>query len=156
MCRIIGKFNIDLLLVDNILVCKWLWSRIIIVNDILVINGNIFFMLIYVVMEWTCKCISVNVIFVQMVVFRFRFYGLIYLVVYLLFVIVDNGWIKNNSIYVRMVVFRFRGLKSGSHRLSYFVFLNFLVFCKWLEMLMNHHKTLRHFGYGLPFGRLRR
>ena len=169
MCRLIGEFNIDLLLVNNILICIWLCSRIIIVNDKIEHNGDFIFFLLYVEREWKSRYMIVNVKCVQVVVFRFRFYGLGYLVFYLLFVIIDNGWFYNNGFFGGMIVFCSYGLFFGSRRnvcsygldfgvqrLSYFGFLKFLVFCKWLERIMNHQKTLRLFAYGLPFGRLRR
>ena len=159
MCRLIGKFNIDLLLVNNILVCIWLCSRIIIVNDKLGHNGNIFIFLLYVKMEWKDRYMTVNVEFIQVVVLRFRFYCLLF--------VVDNGWFYNNGFFGSMVVLRFHGLifglrrfffsyglGTGVQRLSYFGFLKF--FCKWLEKIMNHQKTLRLLRNGLPFGRLRR
>ena len=119
MCSLIGEFNIDLLLVNNILVCIWLCSRIIIVNDKLEHNGNIFIFLLYVEMEWKGRYMTVNVKFVQMVVLRFRFYGLGYFVFYLLFVNVDNGWFYNNGVFGSMVVFCFHGLIFGLSFCSY-------------------------------------
>ena len=83
------------------------------------------------------------------VILRFQFNGLSYFVFFV-------NWFKKTHYFVFLLgIFCFQ-----VEGLSYFGFLSkffvFTFFFKWLDIIINHQQRTRHFGHGLPFGRLRR
>ena len=75
------------------------------------------------------------------------------LVFYLMIYYNKKGTVVNMRFRIGMVIFRFHFLKFNFFR---FFLLFFFLFNIWLELILIHLITLRHFGHGLPFGRLRR
>ena len=187
-CRKNGEWSINILLVNNILICLFNWRFWNIVSDIMFC---FIFCVGAVVFLWSVNevvilrfhglsyfgfcsffqffgffpflicpfflngCIWLGI--VKIVVWKCKYikkYGLgnffMCVIVYLMIYNKIDGVGVNKCFQIKMVIFRFQILKIN------FVLFIFFCFGKWCVLILNHHETLRHLAYGLPFGRLRR
>ena len=148
LCRLNDEYVIIISLVNGIMIieCEMMNLIIILIKNFK-INGYWFFIGNIMINENCCNVWS----YVNMVIFKLLYY--------------DREWYVDTGV-LWFVIFNCYGLSYfvifDFYGLSYFVicermfyFLFFVVFCKWLEIMVNHQHLLRLVRIGLPFGRLR-